>query len=88
MHHERDGWSFTAMFSNTPRAHQLDRTHDWVVIYYERDHDGHEHQCTVVTETRGLDTGERVVRGRERACRTLYARRPRRRMRFSVPTFD
>jgi DNA polymerase/3'-5' exonuclease PolX len=50
--------------------------------------DGHEHQCTVVTETRGLDIGERVVRGRERACRTYYARRPRRPMRFAVPSFD
>jgi hypothetical protein len=51
------------MFSNTDRAHELGRVRDWVVIYYERD--GHEGQCTVVTEFRGAMTGKRVVRGRE-----------------------
>ena len=63
MHSLRDGWHFTALFSNTDRAHQLGRLRDWVVIYYERD--GHEGQCTVVTEYRGPKTGQRVVRGRE-----------------------
>jgi len=63
LHLERDGWSFSALFSNTARAHELGRTRDWVVIYYERD--GHEGQCTVVTETRGPRVGRRVVRGRE-----------------------
>lgn len=65
LHTDRDGWTFTALFSNTALAHQLGRTHDWVVIYYERD--GHEDQCTVVTETRGPLAGQRVVRGREAA---------------------
>jgi hypothetical protein len=51
------------MFSNTATAHRLDRTADWVVVYYERD--GDEGQCTVVTETRGPLAGRRVVRGRE-----------------------
>ena len=51
------------MFSNTARAHELGRTREWVVIYYERD--GHEGQCTVVTEMRGPLSGCRVVRGRE-----------------------
>jgi hypothetical protein len=63
LHSERDGWHFTAMFSNTARAHELGRTHDWVVIYYQRD--GDEGQCTVVTETHGALRGRRVVRGRE-----------------------
>lgn len=62
-HTEREGWSFTALFSNTARAHRLGRTQDWVVIFYERD--GHENQCTVVTEHQGPRKGERVVRGRE-----------------------
>jgi hypothetical protein len=63
LHCEREGWSFTALFSNTARAHELGRTRDWVVIYWERD--GHEDQCTVVTERRGELAGRRVVRGRE-----------------------
>jgi hypothetical protein len=63
LHTERGPWHFTALYSNTARAHQLGRTDDWVVIYYERD--GHEDQCTVVTERSGALAGERVVRGRE-----------------------
>lgn len=64
LHADRDGWHFTALFSNTPRAHELRRTGDWVVIYfYDQDH--HEGQRTVVTETRGPRVGQRVVRGRE-----------------------
>jgi len=70
LHADRDGWSFTALFSNTARAHELGTTHDWVILYYERD--GHEKQCTVVTERRGDLTGRRVVRGREDECRTFY----------------
>jgi hypothetical protein len=66
LHVERDGWDMTALFSNTARAHELGRTHDWVVIYYR--HDGDEGQCTVVTETRGPLAGRRVVRGREDEC--------------------
>ena len=63
LHAYENGWHFTALFSNTDRAHELGRVRDWVVIYYERD--GHEGQCTVVTEYRGPLTGKRVVRGRE-----------------------
>jgi len=59
------------LFSNTARAHELGMTHDWVVVYYERD--GHENQCTVVTERRGDLGGQRVVRGREDDCRRHYA---------------
>jgi hypothetical protein len=68
-HTERDGWALTALFSNTARAHELGRTHDWVVIAYARD--GDEGQCTVVTETRGPLRGRRVVRGRESECAAL-----------------
>lgn len=70
MHVERDGWSFTALYSNTARAHDLGKTHDWVVLYY--DQDGEEGQATVVTETHGPLGGKRVVRGREAECRRYY----------------
>jgi DNA polymerase (family 10) len=68
-HSYDDGWHFTALFSNTDRAHELSRVRDWVVIYFERD--GHEGQCTVVTEYRGTLTGKRVVRGREEEVEAL-----------------
>ena len=70
MHSERQGWDFTALFSNTARAHELGMTDDWVVIYYDRD--GREAQSTVVTETGGPLKGKRVVRGRERESRRYY----------------
>jgi hypothetical protein len=66
LHTERAGWSFTALFSNTARAHRLQRTHEWVVIFAERD--GQEDRCTVVTERSGALAGRRVVRGREPEC--------------------
>lgn len=62
LHLEKGGWHFTAMYSNSPLAHQLHRTHDWVVIYYYDDHQ-QEGQSTVVTETRGPRAGQRVIRG-------------------------
>jgi len=72
MHVTKQGWHFTALFSNTARAHQLNRTQDWVVIYFYDDQH-HESQHTVVTETHGALTGQRVVRGRETECREYYA---------------
>lgn len=71
LHTEREGWHFTALFSNTARAHELGTTDDWVVLYF--DDDGHhgEGQRTVVTETRGALIGQRVVRGRESECRAV-----------------
>ena len=70
--HTRFGpWHFTALFSNTERAHELHRVYDWVVIYYSDPDDG-EGQATVVTERRGALTGERVVRGREPECARHY----------------
>jgi hypothetical protein len=71
LHAERGGRHFTALYSNTARAHELGRTRDWVVIYYYDD-DHTEGQHTVVTEVRGPLAGKRVVRGRELECRTLY----------------
>ncbi|RME35187.1 MAG: DNA-binding protein [Gammaproteobacteria bacterium] len=73
LHTRRNGWHFTAMYSNTARAHELGRTRDWVVIYFYDDHQV-EGQHTVVTETRGPLAGRRVVRGREAECMAWYAR--------------
>jgi hypothetical protein len=68
---KRDDWSFTVLFSNTARAHELNMTDDWVVIYFERA-GAEERQRTVVTETKGPLEGERVVRGREAQTRKYY----------------
>jgi hypothetical protein len=69
-HTARGHWRFTALFSNTRKAHELGRTKDWVVIYAHMDTEP-ESQSTVVTERRGSLSGHRVVRGREEEC-TLY----------------
>lgn len=74
LHTERGIWRFTALFSNTARAHELGKTRDWVVIYFYDDHH-REDQHTVVTETRGPLAGRRVVRGRDADCRAFHARR-------------
>ena len=72
LHVTHSGWHFTALFSNTPRAHELGRTNDWVVIYfYDDEHE--EGRRTVVTETRGALVGQRVVRGREAESRAYWA---------------
>ena len=71
MHARHDDWHFTALFSNTPLAHQLGRTGDWVVIYFHEG-DGLEGRSTVVTETQGRLEGRRVVRGREAECAQHY----------------
>jgi hypothetical protein len=34
LHTEHALWQFTVFFSNTALAHQLERTRDWVVIYF------------------------------------------------------
>jgi len=70
LHTERGPWKFTALYSNTAQAHELGKTHDWVVIYYERY--GKERQNTVVTAQQGPLKGHRVVRGREKETREYY----------------
>lgn len=70
LHTNKNGWHFTALFSNTARAHELGMTDDWVVLYYYDDHH-EEGQNTIVTETHGPLRGKRVVRGREAECRAL-----------------
>lgn len=66
LHDSRQGWFFTAMYSNSARAHRLGTTRDWVIVSYERD--GVEGHCTIVTEHSGPLAGRRVVRGRETEC--------------------
>jgi len=72
LHAERGEWHFTALYSNTARAHDLRRVGDWVVIYFYHN-DQPEGQRTIVTETRGTLVGQRVVRGREAESRTTAA---------------
>ncbi len=70
LHTERGDRRYTALFSNTARAHTLNKTHDWVIIYAEDE--GADRQATVVTERSGPLEGSRVVRGRERESLQYY----------------
>jgi len=70
----RETRHYTAVFSNTAHAHQLGRTHDWVIIRRTDRHRGR--QWTVITARRGPLSGLRIVRGREHECRRFYARHP------------
>ncbi|HSF29317.1 MAG TPA: helix-hairpin-helix domain-containing protein [Candidatus Tectomicrobia bacterium] len=70
LHTQRGERHYTALFSNTARAHQLGMTHDWVVLYYDGGRgDG---QCTLITSHRGRLKGKRIVRGREVECVPYY----------------
>jgi predicted flap endonuclease-1-like 5' DNA nuclease len=71
LHTRRAEREYTALFSNTARAHKLDRTRDWVIVY--GDHGRDELQYTIVTGREGPLAGKRVVRGREAECREHYA---------------
>lgn len=73
LHTQREDWDFTALFSNTLKAHELHKTRDWVVIYFHRASEP-EGQCTVVTEPRGALAGRRVVRGREGESAVHYSK--------------
>jgi DNA polymerase (family 10) len=66
LHTERGPRHYTALFSNTARAHRLGRTGDWVVIYSDGAHG--ERQFTVITSEFGPLKGRRIVRGREAEC--------------------
>jgi predicted regulator of Ras-like GTPase activity (Roadblock/LC7/MglB family) len=70
LHTVRGDRHYTALYSNTARAHELGRTRDWLVLYF----DGHgtERQCTVITAERGPLRGRRIVRGREDECLRHY----------------
>jgi hypothetical protein len=66
LHTARGERHYTALYSNTARAHTLGTTHDWVVIY--RDDPAGHGQWTVVTAHLGPLRGKRIVRGREQEC--------------------
>jgi DNA polymerase (family 10) len=70
LHTSRGARHYTALFSNTPRAHEAGRTRDWVVIYHDGP-DG-ERQCTVITAQFGKLKGRRIIRGREAECEAHY----------------
>lgn len=82
LHSSRGAWHFTALFSNTPRAHQMNKTHDWLVVYY--DNENHEGQATIVTAYKGKLMGKRVVRGRENECEAYYDEQQR----INLPTLE
>ncbi len=73
LHTTRGERHYTALFSNTPRAHARGATRDWVVLYYDSD-DG-EGQATVITAQWGPFRGRRIVPGREAECEEHYAGR-------------
>jgi hypothetical protein len=70
LHSKRDERHYMALFSNTARAHEMGKTRDWVVLYYDGKHG--EQQCTVITSQRGPLFGKRIVRGRESECLEYY----------------
>jgi DNA polymerase (family 10) len=70
LHTVRGERHYTALYSNTARAHDLGRTHDWVVLYYDGGRDAG--QATVITSQRGVLNGQRIVRGRENECDGFY----------------
>lgn len=73
LHATRGERHYTALYSNTARAHQMNATRDWVVLYWEGP--GAERQCTVITARLGPLRGRRIVRGREAECETWYRAR-------------
>lgn len=73
LHTARGARRYTALFSNTSRAHELGKTRDWVVVYL--DSDGRQ-SWTVVTESGGPVAGLRVARGREADCLEHYSETP------------
>ena len=70
LHTQRGERHYTALFSNTARAHQKGKTRDWVVLFFE---DGEkESQCTIITAEWGILEGRRIVRGREAESLRYY----------------
>jgi DNA polymerase (family 10) len=70
LHTGREGRAYTALFSNTARAHDLGKTHDWVILYL--DHGANDRQWTVITSQHGKLRNRRIVRGREAECEAHY----------------
>lgn len=75
MHDTRASGHYTALYSNTARAHELKATNDWVVIY--RDGCRFERPYVVITSTRGPLAGLRIIPGLEEECAQYYESSPR-----------
>jgi len=71
LHTQRGDRHYTALFSNTARAHEMGATGDWVVVY--RDDDADHGQWTVITAGLGRLKGRRIIRGLEQQCAAYYA---------------
>jgi len=72
----QDGWEITALFSNTAKAHELDKTHDWVVIYYQRDGRGARTPSSPLRAASWPASGSFVV-ARRSAVSTTACKPPR-----------
>jgi DNA polymerase (family 10) len=72
LHTARNGRHYTALFSNTARAHEQGKTRDWVVLFC--DNGDTEHRFTIVTSEFGSLEGRRIVVGREAECEKYYER--------------
>jgi putative hydrolase len=70
LHTRRGRRRYTALYSNTARAHRAGKTHDWVVLY--GDHGVGESRHTIITAEFGPLQGHRIVAGREDECRDFY----------------
>jgi putative hydrolase len=70
LHTQRGERHYTALYSNTMRAHEMGTTRDWVVIY--RDDPTGDGHWTVITATYGRLAGRRVVCGLESECSAHY----------------
>jgi len=70
LHTRRGTRRYTALFSNTARAHHAGKTQDWVVLY--SDDGSGEDRHTVLTAAFGPLRGRRVVAGRDEECAALY----------------
>ncbi|HTO03742.1 MAG TPA: hypothetical protein VL069_08570, partial [Opitutus sp.] len=72
LHTTRGQRHYTALFSNTARAHQLRKTHDWVLLFFDGP-DG-EQQTTVITAEFGPLKGQRIIPGRDHECAGHYGK--------------
>jgi putative hydrolase len=72
LHTWRGERHYTALFSNTARAHEQDAIRDWVIIY--RDDDHNHGRWTAITAHFGPLHGRRIIRGREMECEQFYAK--------------
>ena len=72
LHTQRGNRQYTALYSNTARAHRAGKTKDWVVLYHD-DRSG-ERQHTVITATCGPLRDRRVVAGRDSECLAVSSR--------------